>query len=146
MLPVLDTYDWCEAFGYAGDTAASFGSWNVSPVPGSRTGNASFGRDDVVFLLGRAEGERDGPPWLCVGKLQDGRWFCLRAGCDNTGWDCHAEGHASVALSAAEILRLGMSREERQRCRCDVDVAALASADDEYILREVAVLALSGAR
>ena len=25
--------------------------------------------------------------WVIAGKTNDGRWFCLSAGCDYTGWD-----------------------------------------------------------
>jgi hypothetical protein len=134
--------DWREAFGYAGEEE-SLGTPNVSPVPGSQVSAAPFGRTDVVLLLGLATGERDGAQWVYAGRLRDGRWFCLRAGCDNTGWDCHANGHASVALSLRGLLRLGMSPEERHRCsRPGLDLEALVHADDETIQREIVVLLL----
>lgn len=144
MLKQLDNSDWCEAFGYAGEGGSWAGGAHVNPVPGSQAGNEPFTRADVTMLLGLAEGDNDGPNWVCVGRLRDGRWFCLRAGCDNTGWSCSATGDASVAGTAAELLRLGMSADERARCRLHIDLTMLQGADDEYVEREIAALALQG--
>ena len=135
MFRQLDSYDWAEAFGYAD-------ARHINPVPGSTASTAAFGRPDVTLLLGLAAGDREGPNWVCAGRLRDGRWFCLRAGCDNTGWDCQATGEASVALTAAELLRLGMSTEERSRCGLDIDMTMLEGADDAYVEREIVALVL----
>lgn len=142
MLSQLDDSDWHEAFGYAGEGEACAGSGRVNPVPGSEASAHPFCRADVTLLLGLAEGERDGPSWVCAGKLRDGRWFCLRASCDYTGWDCQAGGHASVALRLVELLRLGMDPEERARCSVDIDLNMLEGADDEYVERELVALVL----
>jgi hypothetical protein len=68
----------------------------------------------------------------------------LRASCDYTGWDCQASGHASVALSLGDLLRLGMDAHERSRCGLAIDLVMLEHADDEYVERELAALALQG--
>lgn len=144
MLSKLADSDWYQAFGYAGEAETFAGSPHVNPVPGSAASAAPFRRSDVALLLGLAEGERDGSNWVCAGRLHDGRWFCLRAGCDNTGWDCSATGDASVAMTASELLRLGMSAEERARCSVDIDLNMLEGADDAYVEREIVALILRG--
>jgi len=143
MLRQLDDSDWQEAFAYVGEPN-TYHRAHVNPVPGSAASNAPFSRVDVTLLLGLAEGERDGPNWVCAGRLSDKRWFCLRAGCDNTGWDCQASGHASVALSLGDLILLGMDPEERERCGLDIDLSMLEGADDEYVEREIVALVLRG--
>lgn len=142
MLSQLNDPDWCQAFGYCGEGDTSATAVNVNPVPGSVASAEPFCRADVTLLLGLAAGENDGPNWVCAGRLRDGRWFCLRAGCDYTGWDCQASGHASVALRLLELLRLGMDPEERMRCSLDIDLNMLEGADDEYVEREIVHLVL----
>jgi len=85
--PELEGYDWKEAFGYAGEPEAHGSGVPTEAVPGSGIATTPFSRVDVAEVLATAEGENDGPNWLCVGKLKDGRWFALDAGCDYTGWD-----------------------------------------------------------
>lgn len=43
--------------------------------------------DRVVEIVAAVEGENDGPDWLCIAKLDDGKYATMRAGCDYTGWD-----------------------------------------------------------
>lgn len=117
ILPELDGYDWREAFGYAGDPeATNVSGYKPEPAaPGMTIDTAPFGRLDVVKLYGISEGENDGPPWLCYGKLRDGRFFFLTAGCDYTGWDCQASGNAVVADTKRNIEKLGLDDEARRR-------------------------------
>lgn len=83
-----DSYDWAEAFGYAGDPESSYGHAQIeAAAPGMNVSTAPFGRADVAVIHGAVAGEHDGPPWVCWGELKDGRWFALKAGCDYTGWD-----------------------------------------------------------
>lgn len=102
----INEYDWVEAFKYVG---------TPSVAPGSYTSNATFTRDDVVEILHAVDGCNEGPDWVGVFFLQDGRYACLRAGCDYTGWDCQAFGSADVADSYDQIARFGLTAEERQR-------------------------------
>lgn len=46
-----------------------------------------FKPEDVVYIVKAIEGENDGADWEMVGRLKDGRWFYIHAGCDYTGWD-----------------------------------------------------------
>lgn len=74
--PRIDDYDWSHVFAYAENACLAA----VGPI-------SPFTREDVVDVLAAVDGENDGPDWIIVGQLEDGRWFALRAGCDYTGWD-----------------------------------------------------------
>ena len=118
MLQELNTYDWASAFEYAGEQGeyCTHGEPNLrSAHPTGEVALTPFGREDVVEIRHIEEGENDGPDWVCVGRLSDGRWFALVAGCDYTGWDCQAGGGAAMAAAYEEVVRFGLSTEERQR-------------------------------
>lgn len=85
--------DWEEAFSYAN----------------------GFGIDDIAEIRNASEGCNDGDDWVIWGRLKDGRWFYLHAGCDYTGWDCQASGDSSVADTEEELIRMGMDFGARQR-------------------------------
>jgi hypothetical protein len=85
-------YSWQEAFHYA-----------------------SFEISDIAEIRNAIEGENDGDDWIIWGRLKDGRWFYLHAGCDYTGWDCQAGGDSSTASSEEELIRMGMDFGARQR-------------------------------
>ena len=90
MLNKLDDYDWGEVFKYAG-TATDDG-YSARPEPPERAvaldevSVEPFARDDVVRLIAQ-DGENDGDDWLGLMELKDGRFACIRARCDYTGWD-----------------------------------------------------------
>lgn len=77
-----DYGDWKYVFEYADGTE---GHPEVA-VPGLQTSTKTFDRDDVEELIGIEDGDNDGPDWIAVGKLTDGRFFSIAAGCDYTGW------------------------------------------------------------
>lgn len=52
----------------------------------SKVDKDPFNREDVAFVVAQAEGEADEDDWVCFGRLWDGRWFALAAGCSYTGW------------------------------------------------------------
>lgn len=84
-VPEIAGYDWREAFSYAGEPGC--GSPNVGRAkPTDTVSTDPFRRCDVVAVVAKDEGNNDGPDWLCMGRLLDGRWFALKAGCDYTGW------------------------------------------------------------
>lgn len=114
MIKELETYDWKEAFGYAGEPDTN-GRADIRPYhPSSDISLAQFTREDVEEITASVEGENDGPPWRMVGRLKDGRWFYLEAGCDYTGWDCQASGSVSVAPSLSDCIRMACTEEARQ--------------------------------
>ena len=77
MLKELEGYNWAEVFKYANPELA---------CPGMTTSTSSFTIEDVEFITDMEEGENDGPDWIMYGKLKDGRYFSIAAGCDYTGW------------------------------------------------------------
>jgi hypothetical protein len=85
-------YDWKEAFAYASDGPLSEddfvnGAGSPTPIPGESCHTTPFSMEDIAVLFGAVVGEHDAADWLAVGRLKDGRFFSLHAGCDYTGWD-----------------------------------------------------------
>lgn len=70
-----ENYDWQNAFQNY--------SWN------DRENNSLTFVKRVVCA---DEGCNDGPSWICVAELDDGRYVIVDAGCDYTGWDCQSWG------------------------------------------------------
>jgi hypothetical protein len=95
MLKELEGYSWAKAFEYAGvEEYGEDGPWSRDGTPNvsavlteENTPVDHFVREDVVEIYGIEEGENDGPTWIVYGRLSDGRYFNLAAGCDYTGWD-----------------------------------------------------------
>ncbi len=117
MPPELDSYDWAEAFGYAGEPGTN-GSPNIERTVDAEDAAVAvtpFTRADVTEIVAMSEGENDGPPWIIVGRLHDGRWFHIEAGCDYTGWDCQAGGTTVVSGDRERLIRLGVTAEHRER-------------------------------
>ena len=114
MLKELDDYDWAEVFGEGGGGNCSSIQPNCCPTD-TTTSRATFSREDVESIKGQSEGERDERDWIVYGKLKDGRWFLARGGCDYTGWDCQAGNSGDVAATKADLVRFGMTPDERER-------------------------------
>jgi len=75
----LEGYDWKDAIEAAcRDSIVAVGDAPVSTEP--------FTVDDVEEVIHSDEGENDGPHWVAVVKLKDGRFFAINAWCDYTGW------------------------------------------------------------
>ena len=127
---VLTSYDWREAFGCGGVDSTSVVA-DVRTIITSTIGDVPepFGRADVAFVAASAEGENDGPNWVCVGRLIRGDWFTVSAGCDYTGWGCQQGGTAYVYPELDAIVRLGLSDEERGRLTAVADDELFARAD-----------------
>jgi hypothetical protein len=118
MVPVLNTYDWQEAFGAAMGTEAEACEQtrrNARPALGFQGDVSPFCRADVADVIAHVDGENDGADWVCVVRLGDGRFAVVRAGCDYTGWDCRANGDAEVAADLPTLVRLCVNPEERRR-------------------------------
>jgi len=113
-----ENYDWRKAFEYAGPVVVSEyssrdGSPDVKAVGECDT--SPFTPEDVVKVYAMSEGENDGPSWIMWGKLEDGRYFFLIAGCDYTGWDCQAGGSAFVSKQKGRLVDSAMGADDRQR-------------------------------
>lgn len=70
---------------------------------------------DIVAVIAADDGFNDGDPWVGLFLTKDGRYLCIEASCDNTGWDCscdisieiHADiGQAKAMMSNASRARL----------------------------------------
>ncbi len=87
-----ESYDWQEAFAYAG-----------------------FTMDDVECVIASDDGENDGQSWIAVFHLKNDSYAYLEAGCDYTGWDCQADGTCWVKTTLEEIQRWDMPKTSRVR-------------------------------
>lgn len=85
MLAELDTYDWREAFGEEGTYNDTAKPEEQPPNCGVATNRVT--RGDVAEIIAMQEGDRDGPSWVGVFRLNDGRFATVEGGCDYTGLD-----------------------------------------------------------
>lgn len=111
----FENYDWKEVFGYAGEKPTYGRPSVVECIPGVEIDTSPFSRSDIEEIYFADEGYNDGPDWVVAGRLKDGRYFGLRAGCDYTGWDCQADGHARIARSYDEMIWFALDPDERER-------------------------------
>lgn len=86
-----------------------------TPTEGFRGSIDEFSFADVAEVIGYVDGEYDEDNWLAVVRLGDGRFVSIVAGCDYSGWDCCSHMSSAVAASLAELVRWGLSPEERER-------------------------------
>ena len=108
-------YDWRNAWAYAGHREST-SEYLITPEPqvmavDEDTSTNTFGLEDLDHLIGADWGINDERDWVCAGRLKDGRWFFLSAGCDYTGWG----GSATVVASRTQLLTMGMRKEEAAR-------------------------------
>ena len=109
ILPELDDYDWAEVFKaeYALPTRALGAPADLS--------TETFARENVKRIIAMVDGEHYGRDWVGVFELTDGRFVSISAGCDYTGWDCQAGGSSQVAATEQDIIRFGLTDDERER-------------------------------
>ena len=112
MFKELDDYDWAEVFGEGHSMPVLAPMRHLTDTT---TSQDTFGREDVELIEGKCEGQNDGPSWIIWGRLKDGRWFKAEGGCDYTGWDCQASNSSDVASTRDDIIRFGMTDDERDR-------------------------------
>ncbi len=117
-------YDWEHAFqccGPAEEDSSCFNDPCVSAaIDKAHVSIAPFQRVDVAEILAAEEGENDGPNWIGVFRLKDGRYAFLSAGCDYTGWDCRSGGHAIVDDDLDHLIQLGLGADDRARLKLPV--------------------------
>lgn len=100
----IKTYDWVEAFKYATPTDVR-----------TRKVTQQRGREDVAEVLALEDGDNDGPDWIGLFRMTDGKFMVLRAWCDYTGWGCQESGSADIADTLADVVAGGLTRDERHR-------------------------------
>jgi hypothetical protein len=105
-------YDWRNVFGEENYTNPM--PPNPEP-PGSTVSIADFGIDNVVEVLAYDEGQPDEQDWICVVKLDDGRYASLWGGCDYTGWDWQGGSDSAVADNMGDIFMFGLEENQRER-------------------------------
>lgn len=71
-------YDWVKVVAFGEDSCPDFKPEEV---------------DEVVWFV---VGQNDGPEWVALCRMKNGRWALLAAGCDYTGWDCQSGGSATM--------------------------------------------------
>lgn len=127
--PEVYGYDWAAAFECCGpvdrndpDRAGNgydYGPYNEPDVRAAigdeGESREPFTRSQIERVFALAEGDNDGPEWVCLGRINDGRYFALTAGCDYTGWDCQSGGSATIASSLARALEFGFTPDDRER-------------------------------
>ena len=97
-------YNWREAVS----------SVSMDPaLPISGVDLSYFSIEDVEEVFHASEGWNDEEHWIAVVRLKDGRFVAMNAWCDYTGWDWQSGGEARVASSYNEIIRFGLSDDER---------------------------------
>lgn len=111
MLDILNDGDWEQVFAFAG--GGGYGEPNIQCISDGCS-MENFGREDVSRIYGIKCGENDGEYWRIYGKLKDGRFFSIEAGCDYTGWDCQAGGSAWVSSTKKGIISEGLTEEARR--------------------------------
>lgn len=110
-----DCSDWYYVFCYANGTQDT----PLEVFPGGNTSPAGpFDREDVESIESMVDGENDGASWLFVGKLKDGTWAFVSAGCDYTGWGCQESGVSRIAKDRETLVRWAMDANDRERCGC----------------------------
>lgn len=75
----------------------------------------SYKRTDVAKVVAAEDGANDGPEWVGLFKMRDGKWLAVRAGCDYTGWGCVESGSSDYADTKADAIAFGLTEEERTR-------------------------------
>jgi hypothetical protein len=77
--------DWAQVF--ADENAGNVSKQCDECPPGSDVDTTAPNRRDVKRIVAAVNGENDGPDWVGVFELNDGRFLVASGGCDYTGWD-----------------------------------------------------------
>lgn len=113
LAELLEDYDWAQVF--ADENAGNVNKLTTEVPPGAPVSTAPASRSDVAEIIAAVNGDNDGPDWLGVFLLKDGRYLVASGGCDYTGWDCQAGNSMSVAANMADVLAFGLTSDERER-------------------------------
>ena len=103
---MLDGYDWDHVLDYA-RKPDTVGVCDNSPIT----------RESIQAVICSDEGDNDGPNWIAVLLLTDGRWAYIYGGCDSTGWGCQEWGGAVASQSLDALIASGIPQEERARLK-----------------------------
>lgn len=118
--PRLYDYDWFQTFACVGEQGdehnTAFNHGLAQPTEGvKRWKPKAYKRSDVAEIIAIEDGDRDGPQWIGVFKMRDGRYLFVEAGCDYTGWDCQSGGTGWMSPTLEECVWHGMNDSARDR-------------------------------
>ncbi len=82
---LLEDGNWAEVF--ADENSGNVDKTTSAVPPGCGVDCTPPSRTDVAEVVAAANGDNDGPNWIGVFRLHDGRWLVASGGCDATGWD-----------------------------------------------------------
>lgn len=126
-----DSYDWAEVFGEGGggncnnETDACPPEADINCTPPTRA--------DVVEIVAAVNGENDGPEWIGVFLLRDGRYLVAEGSCDYTGWDCQAGNTMQVAATLQDAIQFGLTPERQERL--GLSLQSLPNTDRDAFLK-----------
>jgi hypothetical protein len=106
---IQSDYDWKAAF------EVSCRDLIRPAVPNSKVSLQPAINKDVKTVIAAINGANDGDGWLGIFELNDGRFVSISASCDYTGWGCRDGGEMLVAESLVDIVRFGLTDNERLR-------------------------------
>lgn len=110
---VKDDCDWQEAFKYAHEVS--------NPVT-RETIKYENPIEEVAYVVAISEGSNDGPEWVGIFLMKDGKFLFLAAGCDYSGWGCQASGHAEWHNSLKTLWSCITVDDHRERLSKDLDL------------------------
>lgn len=123
----FEDYNWSEAWSIANFSKARNDS-NVS--------TEVFEINDIEVIISSDEGCNDGDNWIMIGKVKDGRFFFLSAGCDYTGWSCQAWNNSFIDNSIEDLIRYGMDDSDRSRLNAEALLIHLEKEKLEEVIEE----------
>lgn len=129
--PRIAGRNWEECFAFSSGETVTRHNGLPSSCGEPPVSEAPFKRSDVAVVEALHDTTaRDWDGWSGVGVflLKDGRWACIEAGCDYTGWDCQSGGSSRVAATRENIIRFGLTVEQRAQL-------GLSLPDDEGALK-----------
>lgn len=109
----FDNYDWDHIFSNYTSQPTHTRERKVVDV--------SYASEDVDEILALEEGENDGPEWVGLFKMKDGKYLTVRAGCDYTGWGCQEDGNSDVSDTLEDAVHFGLTTPERDRLKSQLD-------------------------
>lgn len=115
---LMNSYDWASVFG-DDSNGGNTNKETTEVPPGSLVNTSPASREDVDEIIAAVNGENDGDSWIGLFRLKDGRYLVATGWCDYTGWDCQASNNMFVASSYEDIVKYGLSKEEREILQLD---------------------------
>ena len=104
--------DWAEVF--ADKNSGDVDKTLDIPV-GLSVSTKEVSRTDVKRIIAAVNGDNDGPAWLGLFLLKDGRYLVAGGACSYTGWDCQGGNFMIATNTKKEAITLGLDARQRKR-------------------------------